>query len=471
MEIPSLIIILFAVSFSIVIFYCFYLSNKNFGLRNRIKDVMHQKAEISNFLSLFSQSLKDIDEVDNSMNTTARYIADLIEAESICIFEVSEDTLRAVGISGAFPLIHNANQYVMTKPKYILDMLRRERFHIGEGIIGEVAAARESLILEDATGDPRLAEFAGSAKISTMMVVPMVRDAILTGVICAVNNRRIGPFTPEQFSRLRFISAQVILAQNLVKVYSSLSEQQRLNQELEFARQLQASLLPESFPPWDQFVVHAVTRSSKEVSGDFYDFVEIDENRLLIVVADACGKGIPACMLMAMTRSFIRSIAPRFSSVEDLLEELNTNLFRDTDEERFVTLACCLVDKKNDLIEYARAGHTELLTFVRGHIRKIYPDGSALGILPSELAKFDSICFECGQDMTLLLFTDGITEAINSEGEEFGLERLQEGFKASLLNGDSLEQTINKILTEVDDFAADPSNHIDDQTMVIIQHV
>lgn len=73
--------------------------------------------------------------------------------------------------------------------------------------------------------------------------------------------------------------------------------------------------------------------------------------------------------------------------------------------------------------------------------------------------------------MTLLLFTDGITEAINSEGEEFGLERLQEGFKASLLNGDSLEQTINKILTEVDDFAADPSNHIDDQTMVIIQHV
>jgi len=260
MEIPSLIIILFAVSFSIVIFYCFYLSNKNFGLRNRIKDVMHQKAEISNFLSLFSQSLKDIDEVDNSMNTTARYIADLIEAESICIFEVSEDTLRAVGISGAFPLIHNANQYVMTKPKYILDMLRREKFHIGEGIIGEVAAARESLILEDATGDPRLAEFAGSAKISTMMVVPMVRDAILTGVICAVNNRRIGPFTPEQFSRLRFISAQVILAQNLVKVYSSLSEQQRLNQELEFARQLQASLLPESFPPWDQFVVHAVTR-------------------------------------------------------------------------------------------------------------------------------------------------------------------------------------------------------------------
>ena len=471
MEIPSLIIIAFAISFGLGMLYCFYLSNKNIGLRNRIKDVMHQKAEISNFLSLFSQNLKTIDEVDNSMNATARYIADLIEAESICIFEVHDDTLRAIGISGNFPMIHNSNQYVMTKPKHILDMLRREKFHIGEGIIGEVAAAREPLILEDAAGDPRLAEFAGSAKISTMMVVPMVRDAVLTGVICAVNNRRIGPFSPEQFSRLRFISAQVILAQNLVKVYANLSEQQRLNQELEFARQLQASLLPESFPPWDQFEVYAMTRSSKEVSGDFYDFVEIDENRLLIVVADACGKGIPACMLMAMTRSLIRSIAARFTSVEDMLAELNSNLFRDTEDERFVTLACCLVDKKNDLIEYVRAGHTELLTFVRGHIRKIYPDGSALGILPTELSKFDSICLECSQGMTLLMFTDGITEAMNSDGEEFGIERLQDEFKKSRLEDDSLEETINKILRAVDDFSVDPSNHIDDQTMVIIQHV
>jgi sigma-B regulation protein RsbU (phosphoserine phosphatase) len=468
MEIPVLIIFLFAMVFCIVIFYAFYLSNKNFALRNKIKDVLHQKAEIGNFLSLFSQSLRDIEEIDSSMNTTARYIADLVEAESVCIYEVKDDYLRASGICGAFPLVHNVSAYVMTKPKYILESLRREKIRLGDGLIGRVGEMREPVLIEEAEEDSRLADYSQTSKVSTVMAVPMVRDAMLTGVICAVNNRQSGPFSPEQYSRLRFISSQVILAQNLVKVYRDLSKQQRINQELEFARQLQASLLPESFPVWDQFRVHAFTRSSKEVNGDFYDFVEIDKDRLLIVVGDACGKGIPACMLTAMTRSFIRSAIEHFDTLESFLEEINNNLFRDTDEERFVTLACCILDRKNGLVEYARAGHTELITYTHNHIRKIYPDGSALGILPNELSTFDSFCLEFVPGMAILLFSDGLTEALNAEGEEYGLERLQKSFFESREDGDKPRETIDKILKSVSDFS---SEQVDDQTMVIIKHV
>jgi sigma-B regulation protein RsbU (phosphoserine phosphatase) len=300
------------------------------------------------------------------------------------------------------------------------------------------------------------------------MVVPMVHDAILTGVICAVNNRHTGAFSPEQFSRLRFISSQVILAQNLISVYRDLSNQQRINQELEFARQLQASLLPRSFPAWDQFVVHAFTRSSKEVNGDFYDFVEIDDNRLLVVLGDACGKGVPACMLTAMTRSFIRSSVGHFENLESFLREINHNLFRDTDEERFVTLACCLLDRRNSLLEYARAGHTELLTYTHQHIRKIYPNGSALGILPNELATFDSICLHFSEDMSMLLFSDGITEALNADNEEYGLTRLQSKFQESRCAGDSAEETLEKIIDDASSFAVE---QIDDQTIILINHI
>ena len=470
MNVPIIVIIVLVLAFAIIGFYNFFLSSKNFRLRERIKDVLHQKAEIGNFLSLFSHSLRDIEKIEkieNSINTTARYIADLVEAESVCIYEVQNDCLQATGICGAYPLIMSASDYMMTKPRYLLEALRNEKIVIGNGLIGRVGEIREPLLIEDTYDDYRLKDYPNANNVNTLMVVPMVHDATLTGVICAVNSRHSGAFTPEQFSRLRFISSQVILAQNLISVYRDLSKQQRISQELEFARQLQASLLPNTFPEWDQFVVHAFTRSSKEVNGDFYDFVEIDENRLLIVIGDACGKGVPACMLTAMTRSFIRSSVRNFENIESFLREINQNLFRDTDEERFVTLACCLLDRSNSLLEYARAGHTELLAYTHKHIRKIYPTGSALGILPDELASFDSICLEFTEGMSMLLFSDGITEALDADNEEYGLERLQEEFRASSSAGDSSEETMEKIIDSATQFAVE---QIDDQTMIIIKH-
>ncbi|MCK4981479.1 MAG: serine/threonine-protein phosphatase, partial [Victivallaceae bacterium] len=156
-----------------------------------------------------------------------------------------------------------------------------------------------------------------------------------------------------------------------------------------------------------------------------------------------------------------------FENLESFLREINQNLFRDTDEERFVTLACCLMDRRNSLIEYARAGHTELLAYTHKHIRKIYPNGSALGILPDELASFDSICLQFSEDMSMLLFSDGVTEALNADNEEYGLERLQEEFRASRSAGDSSEETLEKIINSATEFAVE---QIDDQTMILINH-
>ena len=441
-------------------------------LRRKIEDALHKKAEITNFLSLFSQNLRTVQEIDSSMNMTARYVADLIEAQSICIFFLEGEYLKAAGVSGAFPPLHKSTQYVMTKPRYILESLKREKIKIGEGIIGEIAAKKDYLYLEDASKDPRISGTDTVVPIRTMMAVPLISDANVTGVICAVNNRRNDKaFSAEQFSNFKFIASQVVLAQNIVQVYSNLSRQQRISQELEFARQLQASLLPKTFPSWDQFVVQSFTRSSKEVNGDFYDFVQIDENRLLIVIGDACGKGIPACMIMAMTRSFIRSCVDRFTNLKELLRDLNYNLFRDTDEERFITLACCLLNKKDSTLEYARAGHTGLFLYVRDHIRRIFPSGSALGILPNELSNFDTISLEFTPDMSILLFTDGLCEAINEKGEEYGNDRLEKEYLNSCMTNDKPEETINRIIESVDDFTGNQENQLDDQTMVIIKHL
>jgi sigma-B regulation protein RsbU (phosphoserine phosphatase) len=453
--------------------YAAWLYRRNRRLRASLDDTLRKKAEIGNFFTLFAKNLETVEEVEDAMNTTARYLSDLIGANSVCVFILEEDgLLRASGIAGAFPPLHKSPDYVLTKPRYILESLRREKVRIGDGIIGEVAQRQEPLLIEDGSEDPRIIALDSSVSIETLMAVPMIQEGRLFGVLCAVNNR-LGPgsFSPEQFSTFRFMSGQIILAYNIVTTYANLSRQQRLSQELDFARQLQASLLPKHFPDWAPFRVHAFARSAKEVSGDFYDFVEIDENRLLVVIGDASGKGIPACMLMAMTRSFIRANVDRFTTFNCLLRGLNKNLFRDAGDGRFVTIALCLLDRRENTVEYARAGHTELLIHLPSHrIRRIYPDGAAVGLMPDEVAgNFDILSFSFLPGMSLLLFTDGITEAANDQGEEYGLNRLSELFAMSLEERNSAQQVIERILHQVDEFS--PSEgQADDQTMVIISH-
>ncbi|MFA6101490.1 MAG: PAS domain S-box protein [Victivallaceae bacterium] len=201
-------------------------------LKQENKVLLHQKADRDNFLNVFSQNLQDVEDIDNVLNATAHYIAKMLEAESVCIYEIQRDYLKASGISGNFPLVHQAGSYVMTKPKYILEYLRKEKILLGEGIIGRVGKTLEPLLIKEAKNDPQLSEYSNASSIDTLMAVPMVYDGMLTGVICAVNNLNAGPFSPEQLHRLQFISAQVILVLNMIMVYRNLSEHQRITQEL-----------------------------------------------------------------------------------------------------------------------------------------------------------------------------------------------------------------------------------------------
>lgn len=460
---------------AVLIVYCVQMRIRILILRNKLADSFHKRAETTRFMDIFARNLRTTDEIENWMNTTARYVGDLVEAQSVCIFSLEGDYLRAVGVFGAFPPLSNrrAGDYVLTKPKYVLETLKRDRFRLGEGFIGEIADKREDVYLPDPSTDPRISDFINSVvPIHTLMAVSLVNEGQVSGVICAVNSKRMDqPFTTEQFGRFKFIASQVVLAQNIIQVYSNLSEQQRINQELAFARNLQLSLMPKKFPMWGRFIIHAFTRASKEVSGDYYDFVQIDDNRLLVVIGDACGKGIPACMIMAMTRSFVRSNIGHFTSLKDLLRELNENLYRDTVDERYITLGCCLINKKESTVEYARAGHTPLLLYVREHTRSINPEGAALGLLPGELFEFDTICTEIMPQTTMLMFTDGINEATNEQDEFYGISRLTDIYKESCARGDSLEGTIDTIMKSVDQFSETHEEQEDDQTMVLIKHV
>ena len=174
-------------------------------------------------------------------------------------------------------------------------------------------------------------------------------------------------------------------------------------------------------------------------------------------------------MLSAMTRSFIRALADNFTTLSDFLIHLNNKVYADTDDGRYITLNCCLLDKKNSLLEFGRAGHTELITFVHNHLRVIYPEGAGLGILPSDFSNFDTFCLAFEQGMSFLVFSDGITEAVNSNSEEYGIERLKIAFQDSIQHGMESQKVIERILDEVQQFSGDQAQ-ADDQTLILIQY-
>jgi serine phosphatase RsbU (regulator of sigma subunit) len=218
-------------------------------------------------------------------------------------------------------------------------------------------------------------------------------------------------------------------------------------------------------------VIHAFTRSAKEVSGDFYDFVEIDKDRTLVVIGDASGKGIPACMVMAMTRSFIRANIDRYTGLENMLEELNSNLYRDTATGRFITLGCCLLDRNLQTVEFARAGHTELIIYSSKYkLRKIHPGGTALGLMPKNMAgNYDVFKFTFKPYYSMLLFSDGIIDANNAAGEEFGQERLEKIFYDSCEHKNPPIRSAEGIMSAIENFTAGQQQG-DDQTIVVISH-
>lgn len=430
-----------------------------------------RRREITNFLSRFSTGLQEEDGVEGAMHAAARHVAEQTDAESVAIYEVSGNELRVIGVCGTYPLIHSSNQLLFSRHHHLFEALRREEIPIGKGFLGGVATTRQAELVPDAAADPRFTEFPDFTNFGSVMAIPLLREGILVGVVCAATNRLYpgSPFSEAQFERLRLLSGQVQMVQNLVKVYSEISERERIDQELDFARHLQQSLLPPAFPAWDQFSIDAYTRSAKEVNGDFYDFVEIDDDRLLIIIGDASGKGIPACMLTAMTRSYARCFAAAgsFTTLSDFLRRINEKLFQDTDADRFITLGCCLLSRKNSLLEFGRAGHTDLVSYVHGHIRTFSPAGTGLGILPDDFANFDTICLAIEPGTSVMMYSDGLSEALNKEQEEFGLARLTEVFKDSCEVGGTPQAVINRVMESVITYEAEQN---DDQTIVLIRH-
>jgi Stage II sporulation protein E (SpoIIE) len=245
-------------------------------------------------------------------------------------------------------------------------------------------------------------------------------------------------------------------------------ERERLKAEFDVARRAQQHMIPEALPKIDGLELAAVCRPSREVGGDLYDFINLPDGKLGIVVADVSGKGVPASLYMTLTKGLLESVTEEKTDPGEVLREVNRHLYEVCRHKVFVTLFLGVIDPVNKTLVYARAGHNPSV-FRKSSNQQTFllkPPGMGLGLnygpIFDNSLKVSSLKLE-SNDM-LFFYSDGITEAMNGNNEQYGEERLM--MIAAEVDGMRAEEARNKIMLDVETFLGNVHPQ-DDQTLVV----
>jgi serine phosphatase RsbU (regulator of sigma subunit)/anti-sigma regulatory factor (Ser/Thr protein kinase)/transposase len=340
-------------------------------------------------------------------------------------------------------------------------------------------------------GEQRLESGIAASRRSIMFVVALAMLFVLTAVYYLSNYfvkpiqkliegvRRIGKGDLEgkiavegadEFSAIAHAFNE--MTDKFKEAQTNVVEQERMRKEMQVAQDIQHTLLPKHFPDIEGFDISTIYRAAKDVGGDYYDFVWIDEKTLGIVVADVSGKGVPGSLVMTMIRTAIRLESRGTRSPVDILTSVNDFVTEDVRKGMFITIFLVVIDTQKRTISFASAGHNPMVLYRKDEDKTFFlnPKGIPLGItLPEGISFEDNLTSETVRlkrgDM-LVIYTDGITEAMNPRNEQFGMPRFLEFIRD---NADlSPEDFIEKFGDELHSFTRGAEQN-DDITMVAIK--
>ena len=341
----------------------------------------------------------------------------------------------------------------------------------GEGVIGRVWQTAQSVCFNELSQAPELAKLRDTAfGTASVMAASLSYGKQDLGVLAVANGPMGAPFSQGDFVVFKSIAEQSAFALYNAIIYSMANEKKRLDHDLEIARDIQRILLPAEAPAINGFQISGINVPARQVSGDYFDYIRVDEGRLGVAIADVSGKGVPASLIMAICRSVLRAEAAGNPSPADVLRKVNRQLYPDIKEDMFISMAYLILDHERDGVTLARGGHDAPLLYKRQlqSVTPIKSPGMVLGIDSGNV--FDRLTADFAvpleRDDCLVLYTDGVTEALNTEGDEFGLERTIEAVRASVTDG--AQAIVKRVIDDVRNFTgSNPQN--DDITLIAIR--
>ena len=340
-----------------------------------------------------------------------------------------------------------------------------EAIRFDEQISNQMLSTKKPLIINKFHNDEKISlQNRDEIKIRSLLSVPMIIKGKMIGILSLFNKESDKGFTDEDQRLLSIIATQSASVIENSRLFGEEQKLLQIQQEIKVAAEIQKNLLPTEIPIIEGYDIYALNIPAKEVGGDYYDFIKISETKTAIALGDVSGKGLPASMLMANLQATLRGQLLFCNCAKDCIGRANNLLYKSTDTSKFVTLFFGILDTENNTLTYCNAGHNEPIFLQNKKENKLDKGGMILSIMEDIVYEEEIINFEIGS--TLIVFTDGITEAMNEQEEEYGEGRLYNLIESQSDLGS--KQLAEEILRDVRNFSsAIPQS--DDITMMIIK--
>jgi sigma-B regulation protein RsbU (phosphoserine phosphatase) len=356
-----------------------------------------------------------------------------------------------------------------SNPAGVQSYLRNHIVEPGEGLVGKVWRDQDAVLL--LPEDTRLMLLRdNSHQTHSAMLAPLVFARQNLGVLAIAKGPLSAAFTEADFSTFKAIAEQSAFALYNAMIYLLADEKKRMDSDLQVAQEIQRILLPSGSPTLINYEIDGMNLPARQMSGDYYGYIRVDAERWGVAIADVSGKGVPASLIMAMCRSVLRGQAVGKTSAADVLNQVNRQIYPDIKEDMFISMAYLLLNENGNEITLCRAGHDAPLLYEAktGAVRKLNPPGMALGIDSGDV--FERVTRDFSLEMEsgdcLVLYTDGVTEALDTAGNEYGIQRMIESIQESASEG---APAIRKRLTDdLMGFIGNNSQN-DDITLIVIR--
>ncbi|HLX12424.1 MAG TPA: SpoIIE family protein phosphatase [Bacteroidota bacterium] len=344
------------------------------------------------------------------------------------------------------------------------------RLQIGKGIAGYVAGTGDTLNIPDAYLDSRFnPEFDEKTgyHTHTILCMPMRNNTNKIIGVIQLLNKADGLFTADDEDFINALSIHSSIAIENARLYEQERQKIALEKDILAAKEVQLSLLPKSAPKIPGYDIAGKSISALHVGGDYFDFIPMDETRTALCLGDISGKGLPAALLMANLQATLRGQAMPELTPKTLIRRANRLLYQNTTSDKFMTLFFSILDTRDNTLSYTNAGHDHpFLISPDGKIERLKTGGLVVSIVEDFPYDEDVRTMTIGS--TLIVNSDGITEALNSQREQFGEKRLADVFNKHL-HRSSLE-ILDEILVAVKEFTG-TYPQFDDETLLVVKRV
>jgi len=404
--------------------------------------------------------LSILNDIATTINSTqpVEQIVDLIVKKCVKHLNVEQGAVMLLDEKDKEKPLHT----MIREQQSSLDLLP---YRFDAQLTGWMLKNQSALLVNKLKEDERFKELVDkTTPIESFLSVPLRVKNKMRGILTVFNKRSNEKFSSNDQKLLSIIASQ---SAQIIENARLLEEEQNLRviqEEMKLARQTQLNLLPKEMPKIPGYSIAAKTISAKEVGGDLYDFIQIDEINLAFCLGDVTGKGMPAAMLMANIQATLRAQIQNGYSCAESLFRSNNLLHARTEPTKFVTLFLGILNSEINEICFSNAGHDPPFHLSNDKINYLKTGGMLLGTFPDSQYEQEKIIMRPGE--LLILFSDGITEAMNKDNKEFGEEKLRD-IISDYKNADP-ELIIDKIISEVEKHSGSTPQS-DDMTLMIIK--